>query len=44
MDFFVWVGGKFVDNLEPSRQDVNGLKDYSGSLVHIRLPLVRSIH
>lgn len=44
MDFFVWVGGKCVDNLEPCRQDVNRVRDYSGSLVHIRLPLVRSIH
>lgn len=33
-----------VDNLEPHRQDVNGLEDYRGFLVHIRLPLVRSIH
>lgn len=33
-----------VDNLEPHRQDVNGLEDYRGFLVHMRLPLGRSIH
>lgn len=40
----VWLGGMCVYNLEPHYQDVNGLKDYAGFLVYIRLLLVRSIH
>lgn len=37
------LGVKCLYNLEPHCQDVNGLWDYSGSLVYIRLLLVRSI-
>lgn len=37
------LGVKCWYNLEPHCQDVNGLWDYSGSLVYIRLLLVRSI-
>lgn len=37
------LGVKCLYNLEPHCQDVNGLLDYTGSPVYIRLLLVRSI-
>lgn len=37
------LGVKCLYNLEPHCQDVNGLWDYTGFLVYIRLLLVRSI-